>query len=164
MKVLQDWSDALAGLAYRSSHMQKLSEMDNWAATPENVPSDIRAVWSESSPGAFWIAKDTMFLHANNRDPDQAAQLRRLICVFVVRTCQMVRFLTFRLLYFHVQLCQNCFIHLPKRRSADSRTSGCYMWMTGTDQKTWMRMLESSQGEHILRYIFLICVSNKSLP
>ena len=29
-----------------------------------------RSVGSESSLGAFWIAKDVMFLHADNEDPD----------------------------------------------------------------------------------------------
>ena len=31
----------------------------------------IRAVWSESSLGAFWIAKDASFLHADNEYTDQ---------------------------------------------------------------------------------------------
>ena len=33
-----------------------------------------RAVWSESSIGALWIAKDTNFLHADNEDSDQTAR------------------------------------------------------------------------------------------
>ena len=59
----------------------------------------IRAVWSESSLGAFSIAKDTKFLHADNEDSDQTARMRRLIWVFFGRTCQKVRFLTLRLIY-----------------------------------------------------------------
>ena len=47
----------------------------------------IRAVWSESLLGAFWIAKDAKFLHAGNEDSDQTARMRRLIWVFVGRTC-----------------------------------------------------------------------------
>ena len=40
----------------------------------------IRAVWSESSLGAFFlIAKDAMFLHADNEDSDHTARMRRLI-------------------------------------------------------------------------------------
>ena len=31
----------------------------------------IRAVWSESSLGAFWIAKDAKFPHADNEDAEQ---------------------------------------------------------------------------------------------
>ena len=58
----------------------------------------IRAVWSESSLGVFWIAKDANFLHADHEDSDQTARMRRLIWVFFVRTCQDVRFLTFRLI------------------------------------------------------------------
>ena len=37
----------------------------------------IRAVWSESSLGAFWIAKDAKFLHADNEDSDQSAHIGR---------------------------------------------------------------------------------------
>ena len=55
------------------------------------------AVWSESSLGAFWIAKDAKFLRADNEDSDQIARMRRLIRVFVGRTCRKVRFLTLQL-------------------------------------------------------------------
>ena len=30
----------------------------------------IRAVWSESSPGTFLLAKDAKFIHANNENSD----------------------------------------------------------------------------------------------
>ena len=43
----------------------------------------IRADWSESSLGAFWIAMDAKFLHADNEDSDQTAWNR---------TCQKVHF------------------------------------------------------------------------
>ena len=33
----------------------------------------IRAVWSESSVGAFWIAKDAKCLYADNEDSDKTA-------------------------------------------------------------------------------------------
>ena len=55
------------------------------------------AVWSESSLGTFWIAKNVKFLHAGNEDPDQTARMRRLIWVFLVRRWQNVCFLSFRL-------------------------------------------------------------------
>ena len=51
----------------------------------------IRAVWSESSLGAFWIAKDAKFLHTIDKDSDQIAQMSRLIWVFVGRIYQKVR-------------------------------------------------------------------------
>ena len=41
----------------------------------------------------FRIAKDAKFLHANNKDSGQNVCIRRLIYVFVGRTCQKVRFL-----------------------------------------------------------------------
>ena len=47
----------------------------------------ICAVWSESSLGAIWIAKDAKFLNANKEDSDQTA---RLIWVFAGRTCDFL--------------------------------------------------------------------------
>ena len=37
----------------------------------------IRAVWSESSLTSFWKVKDAKFLHADKKDPDQAARMLR---------------------------------------------------------------------------------------
>ena len=56
----------------------------------------ILTVWSESSLGAFWIVKDAKSHHADIEDSDQTALMRRLIWVFVGRTCEKVDFLTFR--------------------------------------------------------------------
>ena len=53
----------------------------------------IRTVWSEFSKGASGTAKDAKFLHADIEDSDQTARMRRLIWVFVGRTCQKLRFL-----------------------------------------------------------------------
>ena len=47
-------------------------------ASTENVPSNMcaqRRFRSESSLGAFWIAKDAEFLHAGNEDSDQTARM-----------------------------------------------------------------------------------------
>ena len=43
----------------------------------------IRAVWSESSLGAFWISKNAKFLHVDNKDWSPM-RMRRLIWVFFV--------------------------------------------------------------------------------
>ena len=56
----------------------------------------IRADWSESSMSAFWIAKYAKCLNADKEDSYQTAWMRRLIWVFVERTCQKVHFLTLR--------------------------------------------------------------------
>ena len=45
----------------------------------------IWTVWSESSMGAFWIAKDATFFHADNKDCNQTARMSRLIWVFAAR-------------------------------------------------------------------------------
>ena len=57
----------------------------------------IHAVWSENSLGAFWRAKDTKFLYAEDEDPDQTARMRRLIGVLEGCIYQKVRFLTLRI-------------------------------------------------------------------
>ena len=36
----------------------------------------IRAVWSESTLGTFWIACDAKFLHVHNIDSDQIVQIQ----------------------------------------------------------------------------------------
>ena len=58
----------------------------------------IRGIWSESSPGAFSIAKDAKSPYVKNEINDQTARMRRLIWVFVGRICQKVRFRTFLLI------------------------------------------------------------------
>ena len=57
----------------------------------------IRAVWSESSLGAFRIAKDAKFLHEDNENSVQITQMRRLIWVFFWRICQKGLFFRMRL-------------------------------------------------------------------
>ena len=59
----------------------------------------IRAVWSESSLGAFWIASDAMVLPVDNEDFYQTVRMCRLLWAYVGRTCQKVRFLTLRNIY-----------------------------------------------------------------
>ena len=61
-----------------------------WHGRPGEILTSlrIRAVWSESSLGAVWIAKDTKFIHADNENYDQTARMRILIWVFVGHVCQ----------------------------------------------------------------------------
>ena len=51
---------------------------------PAKIQISLRicAVWSESSLGAFWIARSAKHLHADNEDFDQIARMRTLIWVF----------------------------------------------------------------------------------
>ena len=53
--------------------------------------SDQNLHWSH-----FWKVKDAKFLHADNEDSDQTAQMRRLIWIFVGRTRQEISFLTLK--------------------------------------------------------------------
>ena len=66
---------------------------------PTKIRINLRvlAVLSESSPGSFWIAKNAKFLYADNKNSDQTARIRRLLWVFVGRTCPKLRFPTLRL-------------------------------------------------------------------
>ena len=70
---------------------------NTWAAMSENIPLDVLPtkimislpihsgdiLWSEFSLGTFWTAKDAKFLHADNDQTDQTAQMHKLIWVFV---------------------------------------------------------------------------------
>ena len=59
--------------------------MTVWPAKTQ-ISLGIRPVWSESSLGAQWVAKDPMFLHADSKDSDQTGRMPRLIRVFAGRT------------------------------------------------------------------------------
>ena len=69
---------ALKGVAYLNSHNQI-----TWAErtfvhvhlTKIQISLRIPTVWPESSLGAFWIARDATFLHADNKDSDQTAHM-----------------------------------------------------------------------------------------
>ena len=58
----------------------------NMRPTEIQISLYIRGTWSESSMGQFWIAKDAMFLRADNEDSDKTVRMRRLTWVFVRRT------------------------------------------------------------------------------
>ena len=53
---------------------------------PAKIQISLRkcAGWSESSLGAFWVAKATKFLHADNEDSDQTVRKRKLFWIFTV--------------------------------------------------------------------------------
>ena len=58
--------------------------------TKTQITLGIRPVWSESSLCAQWVAKDSMFLHADSEDSDQTARMPRLIWVFAGRTVTLL--------------------------------------------------------------------------
>ena len=60
----------------------------------------IRGNWSESSLGAFWIAKAAKFLHAYKKDTYQFVRIRRLVWVLVGRSHQKENCLTLRLSWY----------------------------------------------------------------
>ena len=88
----------------------------------------IRAVWSESSPGAFRIVKSAKFLHADNEDSDRSARMGRLIWVFIGRICPQVRFLALRFRFCIPQCIPLCpsYVILSQLLSPDIRFSSWY--------------------------------------
>ena len=65
----------------------------------------IRAGWSESSLGTFWIANNAKFLHVDNKDSDQTAWKPRFRWVFVRCNCQKVCFPTLWLYFWCSKKC-----------------------------------------------------------
>ena len=80
---------------------------------PEKIPIRlrIRAVWSESSLGAFWITKNSKSFQADNEDSNQNARMRRLIWVFAGSTCPNVHFLTLSL-KLYISIFYFCFVNI----------------------------------------------------
>ena len=65
------------GTVYREiSHIFR--KLIFWRVRPVkiHISLHIRAVWSESSLGAFWIANDAKFLHADNEDWSDCADVQ----------------------------------------------------------------------------------------
>ena len=77
--------------------MHKKGNFKNVHPAKIQISLRIRAVWSESSLGTFWVVKDAMFLHADKEDFNQTARMRSLIWVFVGCTYQKVCFLAWSL-------------------------------------------------------------------
>ena len=77
-----------------------------WHVRPAKaqISLGMRPVWSESSLCAYWVAKGSSFLQADNEDSDQTGRMRRLICVFAGRTCHCVGFVTMRLKWCWIKL------------------------------------------------------------
>ena len=63
------------------------------------------ATWQsdQSSLGSILVVKDKKHLRLGSEDYDQTVPMRRLIWVFLERTCQKVHFRTLRLIYLQAQ-------------------------------------------------------------
>ena len=98
IRIVWAWPLITALVSYHLSH--NVRKRTFWRVRPAKIQISlrIRAVWSEYLLCAFLIAKDATFLHADNEYSDQSARMRRLIGIFVGRTCQKVLFLTLRLI------------------------------------------------------------------
>ena len=71
-----------------------IADVQIWTAWAENVPSGMCAQQRFRSACAFalLVAKNAKFLHADNEGSEETARMRRLIWIFVRRTCQKLRF------------------------------------------------------------------------
>ena len=77
------------------------------ASEPQNVIPDLCTQWrlrsvcasSQSLLSAWWNAESLTSQNAHSEDSYQTARMRRLIWIFVGRTCPNVRFLTLRLIW-----------------------------------------------------------------
>ena len=49
-----------------------------------------RRLGSEPSQGTLWVVEDPRRLQMDNKDAYRSVRMRRLICVFAVRTCNSV--------------------------------------------------------------------------
>ena len=92
------WNYNISHAHHFSHNIWKCTKGHDWPAKIQ-ISLHTCTVWSESSLGAFWIVKDTKFLHAGNKYSEQTAQMYRLVWVYIGRTCQKLCFLTIRLSY-----------------------------------------------------------------
>ena len=69
-----------------------MTKPTKWRVRPAKtqISLGIRPVWSESSPCAQWVAKDSSFLHADSEGSDQTGRMPRLIWVFAGRTTTLL--------------------------------------------------------------------------
>ena len=70
--IILDYTTVVCQWKLMSRNVRKCTFADTRPAKIQ-ISLRIRAVWSESSLGAFWIAKDATFFHADNEDSNQAA-------------------------------------------------------------------------------------------
>ena len=84
---------------------------------PAKIQISSSCAFVQSSQNLHWahlyICKEANFLHADNEDADQTAQVRRLIWAFAGCICQKVCFLTLWPTYV-LKFQQVCFYHLSQ--------------------------------------------------
>ena len=67
-------SVTVPGITLKISLIVRKHTFEHFLPAMIQVSLRIRTIWSESSLGAFWVAKDAIFLHADNEDSDQTAR------------------------------------------------------------------------------------------
>ena len=96
----------LSALAFFAAHMSRNVRKRAFGhVRPAKIQISLRIfAVSQSSQGAFWLAKDANFLNADNEDSDQSARMHRLIWVFIGSTYQKI-----------------CFLHICRAMSSSTR-------------------------------------------
>ena len=136
--VLKIHSDCSNGVWNKNPFFFFFEAMNMWGANvrkringhlrPAKIQISLRiyAAWPESSLEAFWIGKNSKFLHVDNEGSDQTVRMCRLIWVRWVHTCQKVRFLIFIVAgYYGFMLDVRVSVHLSVRPS-HVRLSVCF--------------------------------------
>ena len=77
----------------------------------------IHAVCSKSSLGVFSVAKNAKFHHTDKEISDPSAQMRRLVWIFVWRTCQKLRFADVAIDEQDDKVCKICKCDYPSSNS-----------------------------------------------
>ena len=124
---------------------------------PKNTCIDllIRAVRSEYSLTALWIAKDPRFLQADSEDSDQTAHSRRLIWVFAGRTCQNEKFLTLQ----HI-----CFSGRINRNSFEYMLWPCIFYSMQRILQTGNECSDQTVRMHRTFWVCVLCICPDSIP
>ena len=99
--------------------------------TKTQISLRIRAVWSESSLSTWRNSVSLDIKNVPSQDYDQTARTRRLIWIFVGRTCPKVPFLTLR---------ANMLIVL-------SSSAHCWIWSRIATASTWLRKKKKKSRE-----------------
>ena len=120
----------------------------------------IRAVWSESSLGTFWIAKVAKFLHADNEDADQTVRMCRLIWVVVEQTYQKVPF------FFNAEAHSHAAAHFVIVLTKHACTNQAQIDWWRSNSKWYFYIYKSTQQEtwNCFLSVFFFIVIKKKTP
>ena len=89
-----------------SHYIKKKRPLWHVRPTETKISMRIRAVWSECSLSAWRNFASLAIQNVRSEDSDQTTRMRRLLWIFAGRTCPKVRFLTLRLKWPVLNICE----------------------------------------------------------